>query len=102
MFTELQSHYLFTDRFGVGKGNDKGRDWWDMCRRNFLVCPIVRELLRSQPEESLPEQDGSLGERMSKISRRYDASDKRMTRVSSLSLVRGLLCARGTDTGKFW
>ena len=33
-FTELQSHYLFEDRFGrPGKGNDKGRSraWWGTC-----------------------------------------------------------------------
>ena len=39
-FTELQSHYLFTDRFGrVGKGNDKGsvEGMVGYGRRNFLV-----------------------------------------------------------------
>ena len=33
-FTELQSHYLFDDRFGrLGKGNDKARSkvWWATC-----------------------------------------------------------------------
>ncbi len=35
-FTELQSHYLFSDRFGrPGKGNDKGMVGY--MRRNFLV-----------------------------------------------------------------
>ena len=39
-FTELQSHYLFGDRFGrPGKGNDKGMV--GCARRNFLV-PIPR------------------------------------------------------------
>ena len=40
-FTELQSHYLFEDRFGrPGKGNDKGkvRAWWGTCAATFW-CP---------------------------------------------------------------
>ena len=39
-FTELVSHYLFTDRFGrPGKGNDKGKveGMVRYTRRNFLV-----------------------------------------------------------------
>ena len=39
-FTELQSHYLFDDRFGrPGKGNDKGKveGLVGYARRNFLV-----------------------------------------------------------------
>ena len=39
-FTELQSHYLFEDRFGLpGKGNDKGKveGLVGYVRRNFLV-----------------------------------------------------------------
>jgi len=44
VFSELQSHYLFADRFGrPGKGNDKGKveglvGW---IRRNLLV-PVPR------------------------------------------------------------
>ena len=40
VFTELQSHYLFEDRFGrPGKGNDKGKveGLVGYARRNFLV-----------------------------------------------------------------
>jgi transposase len=40
VFSELQSHYLFTDRFGrPGKGNDKGKveGLVGYKRRNFLV-----------------------------------------------------------------
>src|SRR5258708_3041847 len=40
VFTELQSHYLFEDRFGrLGKGNDKGKveGLVGYARRNFLV-----------------------------------------------------------------
>ena len=44
IFSELQSHYLFADRFGrPGKGNDKGKveGLIRYARRNFLV-PIPR------------------------------------------------------------
>ena len=45
-FTELQSHYLFEDRFGrPGKGNDKGKveGLVGYMRRNFLVpVPSLR------------------------------------------------------------
>src|ERR1700712_575751 len=40
VFSELQSHYLFADRFGrPGKGNDKGKveGLVGLARRNFLV-----------------------------------------------------------------
>ena len=49
-FTELQSHYLFEDRFGrPGKGNDKGkgegmvgyvrRNFWFPCRPSRALTP---------------------------------------------------------------
>ena len=44
MFGELQSHYLFADRFGrPGKGNDKGKveGLVGFIRRNYLV-PMPR------------------------------------------------------------
>ena len=40
MFAELQSHYLFDDRFGrPGKGNDKGKveGLVSYVRRNFMT-----------------------------------------------------------------
>jgi transposase len=43
-FTELQSHYLFAEKFGrSGKGNDKGKveGLVGYARRNFLV-PVSR------------------------------------------------------------
>jgi transposase len=50
-FAELQSHYLFLDRFGrPGKGNDKGKieGLVGYARRNFLVpIPNVASLLLS-------------------------------------------------------
>ncbi len=52
-FTELQSHYLFEDRFGrPGKGNDKGtvEGMVGYVRRNFLVpYRPSRALMRSMP-----------------------------------------------------
>ena len=56
-FTELQSHYLFEDRFGgPGKGNDKGKveGLVGYVRRNFLVPipsvnkQLVMELVRCE------------------------------------------------------
>ena len=51
-FAELQSHYLFLDRFGrPGKGNDKGKveGLVGYARRNFLVPdPDRRQLRRAQ------------------------------------------------------
>ena len=58
VFTELQSHYLFEDRFGrPGKGNDKGKveGLVGFIRRNFLV-PIPRA-------ESFEALNGALAER---------------------------------------
>ena len=71
-FTELQSHYLFDDRFGrPGKGNDKGKveGMVGYMRRNFLV-PVPSF-------ESLPLPPVA-----------YDACERQAGRVSSLSLVR--------------
>jgi len=43
VFTELQSHYLFEDRFGrPGRGNDKVEGLVGFARRNFLVPIPVR------------------------------------------------------------
>ena len=50
VFTELQSHCLFEDRFGrPGKGNDKGKveGLAGFIRRNFLV-PVPRGLRASR------------------------------------------------------
>ena len=59
-FAELQSHYLFLDRFGrPGKGNDKGKveGLVGYARRNFLVpIPAVASFaaLNAQLEQQLP------------------------------------------------
>jgi transposase len=57
VFSELQSHYVFADRFGrPGKGNDKGKvegliGW---IRRNLLV-PVPRAVTLTALNEQLLE-----------------------------------------------
>ena len=110
VFTELQSHYLFEDRFGrPGKGNDKGKveGLVGFIRRNFLV-PVPRaesfEALndalagqcRRRQMARLRGHGETIGERLARDRQAllplppapYDACDKRPGRVSSLSLVR--------------
>ncbi len=110
VFTQLQSHYLFTDRFGrPGRGNDKGNveGMVGYGRRNFLV-PIpsfesffalnlyLEGRCSERLEARLRGHAETIGERMKQYLTAllpmpavpYDASDKRATRVSSLSLVR--------------
>ena len=109
-FTELQSHYLFQDRFGrPGKGNDKGKveGMVGYVRRNFLA-PVPSfdsfEALNAHLERRcLQRMDArlrghteSIGQRMERDLETllplppvpYDACDKQGGRVSSLSLVR--------------
>ena len=109
-FTELQSHYLFAEKFGrPGKGNDKGKveGLVGYARRNFMV-PIPRYatwaefnahlLIQAQKrrERKLRGQQQTIGERFSKDQERllplpavpYEACDKHSTRVTSMSLVR--------------
>ena len=109
-FTELQSHYLFEDRFGrPGKGNDKGKveGLVGYTRRNFLV-PIPSfesfDALNAHLERRcLERMDATLRGHSETIGQRmerdldallplppapYDACDKQAGRVSSLSLVR--------------
>ena len=108
VFTELQSHYLFEDRFGrPGKGNDKGKveGLVGYVRRNFLV-PIPSfesfDALNAHLEQHcvrrfddrLRGHNETIGERLERDLEKllplpavpYDASDKHATRVSSLSL----------------
>ncbi|HEX3570425.1 MAG TPA: IS21 family transposase [Acidobacteriaceae bacterium] len=109
-FTELQSHYLFAEKFGrPGKGNDKGKveGLVGYARRNFMV-PVPRYatweefnahlLIQSQKrrERKLRGHQQTIGERFQKDQERllplpaspYEACDKRSTRVTSMSLVR--------------
>jgi transposase len=110
VFSELQSHYLFLDRFGrPGKGNDKGKveGLVGYARRNFLV-PIPSfesfDALNAYLEQQCLKRLGArlrghsetIGERLERDlgaflplpAVPYDGSDKHATRVSSLSLVR--------------
>ena len=110
VFTELQSHYLFEDRFGrPGKGNDKGKveGLVGYARRNFLVpIPVFEsfealnayllECCHRRMADSLRGHDGTIGERLERdlaalqtpLPTPYDACEKVATAVSSLSLVR--------------
>ena len=112
VFSELVSHYLFEDRFGrPGKGNDKGKveGLVGYARRNFLV-PVPSfpsfDALNAYLEERCLERLGrqlrghkeTIGQRMERCrdleallplpATPYDASDRHVSRVSSLSLVR--------------
>lgn len=109
-FTELQSHYLFAEKFGrPGKGNDKGKveGLVGYARRNFMV-PRPRFatweefnahlLVQSQKrrERKLRGHQQTIGERFEKDRERllplpqapYEACDQRSTRVTSMALVR--------------
>ena len=110
VFSELVSHYLFEDRFGrPGKGNDKGKveGLVGYARRNFLVpAPSYPsfDALNSYLEERCLERlgrrlrghDETIGQRMERDldallplpATHYDAGDRHVSRVSSLSLVR--------------
>ena len=109
-FSELESHYLFADRFGrPGKGNDKGKveGLVGYARRHFFV-PVPRyasfqalnehlrsECLRRQADR-LRGHHETIGERLARDRQAllplpvapYDACEKVGTRVTSLSLVR--------------
>ncbi len=109
-FTELQSHYLFEDRFGrPRKGNDKGKveNLIRYARRNFFV-PVPRfesfEALNAHLEAGCRKRQGArlrgraetIGERLERDrgafsplpGSPYDACERVATRVNSLSLVR--------------
>jgi hypothetical protein len=110
VFSELQSHYLFKDRFGrPGKGNDKGKveGLVGFARRNFMVpVPVfdsfeafnahLADCCRKRMSERLRGHAETIGERLERdlaalrkpLPPPYDACEKVATRVSSLSLVR--------------
>ena len=111
VFTELQSHYLFEDRFGrPGKGKVEGLVGF--IRRNFLV-PVPRVESIEALNDDLAGQchrrqaarlrgpKETIGERLARDRQAllplppapYDACDKRPGCVSSLSLLR----YRGND-----
>jgi hypothetical protein len=110
VFSELQSHYLFTDRFGrPGKGNNKGKveGLVGYARRNFVVpIPVfdsfealnahLLDSCRKRLADRLRGHDGTIGERLERdlagfqkpLPAPYDACEKRTGSVNSLSLVR--------------
>jgi transposase len=116
VFSELQSHYLFADRFGrPGKGNDKGKveGLVGFVRRNCLVplphaadfATLNERLLadcRRRLGDRLRGHDATIGARLARDQAcfhdlpvsPYDACEKRAGRASSLSLVR----YSGTDS----
>jgi transposase len=110
VFTQLQSHYLFKDKFGrPAKGNDKGNveGMIGFSRRNFMV-PIPRfdsfdafnawleQQCMKRQEETLRGHHESIGERllrdldalMALPAWPYDACEKVATRATSISMVR--------------
>lgn len=110
VFQELQSHYLFEDRFArVRTGNDKGKveGVIGYTRRHFFV-PLPRvnsfeelnvlllERCRKRRERRLRGHKHSIAERFERDreaflelpASRYEACDTQVTRVTSLSLVR--------------
>ena len=115
VFSELQSHYLFADRFGrPGRGNDKGKveGLVGLIRRNYLVplphaasfAALNEQLLadcRRRLGDRLRGHEATIGARLARDqacfhdlpASSYDACEKRGGRVSSLSLVR----YHGTD-----
>jgi hypothetical protein len=110
MFSELQSHYLFEDRFGrPGKGNDKGKveglvglvrrhfmtplpvaDSFDALNARFLdSCTKRRQaILRGQTTSIAERMQADVAAFMPLPPAPYDACHKVATHVSSLSLVR--------------
>jgi hypothetical protein len=114
-FSELQSYYLFADKFGrPAKGNDKGKveGLVGYARRNFMV-PIphfnsweefnahLEVQCRKRRERRLRGHSETIGERFERDRARmlplpatpYEACEKITVRVTSLSLVR----YRGND-----
>jgi len=115
VFSQLQSHYLFKDRFGrPAKGNDKGKveGMVGYARRNFMV-PIPRfdsfaalnkhledQCIKRQ-EDKLRGHGETIGERllrdlnalMDLPTTPYDACEKVCSRANSVSMVR----YRGND-----
>ena len=109
-FSELQSHYLFADKFGrPGKGNDKGKieNLVGYARRNFMV-PIphaasweelnakLESDCRRRRKQRLRGHTETIDERFARDRAAmlplppapYEACEKVAARVNSLSLVR--------------
>ena len=128
-FSELQSHYLFADKFGrPAKGNDKGKveGLVGYARRNFMV-PIPRfatwgafnehleAACRKRRQRKLRGHTETVAERFERDRAAllplpvapYDACEKVAARVSSLALVRYQAatttpCRPGMDIFRCW
>ena len=109
-FTELQSHYLFRDRFGrPAKGNDKGKveGLVKFARSNFMtpiphaasfddLNAVLAERCRSRQNERAGRHSETIGERLVADLAAFqrlpatplEPCEKRIARVSSTSLVR--------------
>jgi transposase len=110
LFAELQSHYLFRDRFGrPGRGNDKGNveGMVGFGRRTFMV-PIpeaadidalnamLLERCQARQDAILRGAEGTIGARLAADraafsalpATPFDACDRRSGKVSSQALVR--------------
>jgi len=110
LFSALQSHYLFHDRYGrPGKGNDKGNaeGLVGFSRRNFMV-PIpqfatwdafnayLEKQCRKRQTDTLRGQSETIGQRLARDiaemsdlpAAPFDACDQATGRVSSQALVR--------------
>ena len=109
-FSELQSHYLFDDRFGrPAKGNDKGKveGLVGYARRNFMVpLPRVRSMdefnarllagcekkkiaiLRGKKESIAERMQRDLLAFLAPPKGSFDPCDKVSTKASSMALVR--------------
>jgi hypothetical protein len=127
-FSELQSHYLFADKFGrPAKGNDKGKveGLVGYARRNFMV-PVPRfatwdafnahleAACRKRQERTLRGHKETIAERFERDRAAflslpevpYEACEKVSARVSSLALVRyrgnDYSVPRGMDICRCW
>lgn len=109
-FTELVSHYLFSDRFGrPAKGNDKGKveGLVKFSRANFMVPvpeaasfaelnAMLEERCRARQGEHAGRHPGTIGERLTADTAALrdlpaaplEPCEKRAARVSSTALVR--------------
>ena len=129
VFSELQSHYLFADRFGrPGKGNDKGKveGLVGYARRNFMV-PIPRaasfaelnaqllECCRRRLDDRLRGHDETIGERLARDREAflplppapYEACEKKPPRGSARCRWCAIAatttrCRPPTDIARYW
>jgi hypothetical protein len=119
MFAELQSHYLFGDRFGrPGKGNDRGKveGLVGFVRRNFMTPLPVAEnfdafnvrlldactkrrqaILRGHTASIAERMQADLAAFMTLPPAPYDACDKVNTRITTINR-----CRRATAIKRFW